>query len=84
MSTYEPDPFPAGDDVVSLANWLWREFNKLAAAFLGIENILLEEKNVEPEKPRSGLIVLADGTNWNPGDGQGFYGYYAGSWHKLG
>lgn len=37
----------------------------------------------EPAKPENGVIVYADGTNWNPGSGQGFYGYENGSWVKL-
>jgi hypothetical protein len=37
-----------------------------------------------PQRVRDGMIVLADGTTWNPGSGGGFYGYYAGAWHKLG
>lgn len=38
-----------------------------------------------PPKPRDGMIVLADGTSWNPSaGGAGFYGYYGGSWKKLG
>lgn len=37
-----------------------------------------------PVKPRDGMIVLADGTSWNPGSGAGFYGYRAGSWRFLG
>ncbi len=39
---------------------------------------------VAPLKPRSGDFRLADGTSWNPGSGAGFYGYYGGSWVKLG
>ena len=39
--------------------------------------------NVEPSRPREGMIVHADGTNWNPGAGAGFYGYTSGSWTKL-
>ncbi len=38
----------------------------------------------EPERIHDGMIVLADGTDWNPGSGQGFYGYYAAAWHFLG
>lgn len=44
----------------------------------------LDETNVAPTKPRTGDIRLADGTNWNPGSGAGFYGYYGGAWVKLG
>lgn len=43
----------------------------------------LEIRNVEPEKPQNGIVVYADGTNWNPGSGEGFYGYEAGAWVKL-
>lgn len=37
-----------------------------------------------PPKPRDGMIVLADGTSWNPGSGAGYYGYRAGAWRFLG
>lgn len=43
----------------------------------------IEFRNVAPLKPREGMIYGADGTNWNPGDGQGVYVYYGGSWTKL-
>lgn len=39
---------------------------------------------VAPLKPRDGMIVLANGTTWNPGSGAGFYGYRAGAWRFLG
>ena len=38
----------------------------------------------EPARLQDGLIVLADGTDWNPGSGAGFYGYSAGAWRFLG
>lgn len=38
----------------------------------------------EPVKVFDGLTVLADGTHWNPGSGQGVYTYYGSAWHKLG
>ena len=47
--------------------------------------LLLEMRYVAPAKPRDGMVVLADGVNFNPSaGGQGFYGYYGGSWKKLG
>lgn len=67
-----------------VAEYLFQQFQDISAAFLGIENILLSELNAEPEKPRTGMIVLADGTNWDPGSGAGFYGWHSGSWNKLG
>jgi len=38
---------------------------------------------VEPIKPRDGMVVYADGTEWNPGSGEGIYGYINGSWTAL-
>lgn len=46
--------------------------------------LLLGMLYVAPTKPRDGMIVLADGVNWNPGSGAGYYGYRAGAWRFLG
>lgn len=46
--------------------------------------LLLEMRYVAPTKPRDGMVVLADGTTWNPGSGGGFYGYRASLWRFLG
>ncbi len=49
------------------------------------EVLMLSMSYKPPEKPRDGMILLADGTEWNPtGEGVGFYGYYSGGWRKLG
>lgn len=48
------------------------------------EALYLAMLYVAPSKPRDGMIALADGTNWNPGSGAGYYGYRAGSWRFLG
>lgn len=37
-----------------------------------------------PAKVWDGLVMLADGTSWNPGSGGGYYGYRAGAWRFLG
>lgn len=46
--------------------------------------LLLEMRYVAPTKPRDGMLVLADGVNFNPGSGAGFYGFRAGAWRFLG
>ncbi len=68
----------------NLAEWLTSELAEIERAFVEIDEINLPELNVEPEKPRDGMIVLADGTNWNPGSGAGYYGFQSGSWTFLG
>lgn len=38
-----------------------------------------------PAKVKPGLVVYADGTDWNPGSGEGLYRYnIAGSWVFIG
>ena len=80
-------PLPLGQysnqEVQRLAGALERELLRLTEASV-FSSIILEPQNVEPEKVQDGLTVLADGTNWNPGSGQGVYTYYNSTWNKLG
>ena len=48
-----------------------------------IEVMRLTEQTVEPVTKNDGTIVYADGSTWNPGGGEGFYGRVAGAWVKL-
>ena len=69
-----------------LAQWVWDNLKRIEQEFnLGRDAYYLKELHEEPPKPRTGMVVLADGTDWNPGGtGAGFYGYYGAAWHKLG
>lgn len=67
----------------SLMQFLLSELNALEQALSQVADIQLEELNEAPSKPRNGMIKYADGTNWDPGSGEGFYGYEAGTWVKL-
>ena len=83
MGAYSPQiPPPAVE--TELAQFLDEQFRGIAEALLGVENVLLQELHVEPDKPRNGQIILVDGTDFNPGAGAGFYGRSAGAWVKLG
>lgn len=80
---YTPNTVPT--DPAAIPEYLDRELRSLAQAFqLQQPFILLQVLNVAPTKPRNGMCVLADGTNWNPGAGAGFYGYRGAAWHLLG
>lgn len=81
---YSPSTVPAGDNPEVVMKWLQDELAKIAENINFPSSSQYQELNEAPTKPRTGQIVLADGTNWNPGSGQGFYGYYGGAWHKLG
>ena len=79
---WQPEPAPL--DPQQLPLYVEEQLRLLGAALEEVSNVQLVELNVEPARPRDGLIVLADGTNWNPGSGAGYYGYQDGSWTFLG
>lgn len=65
--------------------WYVNEQRKLQEVLNGpVDGIVLNTLTAQPKKLKEGLTVLADGTSWNPGAGQGVYTYYAAAWHKLG
>lgn len=80
MAQYVPEPL-LGDK--NLVEYIQRELQRVSEAFEGVKAVELDELHVEPVRPRAGLIVLADGTNWDPGSGAGYYGYTNGAWAPL-
>lgn len=64
--------------------WVAEELQRIGDAFSKGTAREVEFLNVAPAKPREGMLYGADGTNWDPGSGQGVYSYYGGAWHKLG
>ena len=58
-----------------------REFQKIAEAFLTVHQH--DVLHAAPENPRQGLVVFADGTDWDPGSGEGLYEYLSTGWSKL-
>lgn len=44
---------------------------------------VLTIQTAQPASMTDGMIVYADGTLWNPGSGEGFYGRENGAWVKL-
>lgn len=77
VPSHPPDNSP-------LARWLFDEFRRLSEEInTQQERLRVAELNAAPSKPRDGDIVYADGTNWNPGSGEGFYGRSAGAWSKF-
>jgi hypothetical protein len=44
----------------------------------------LDVTTTAPDKPRQGMIRYADGSSWDPGDGEGIYFFNSGgTWVKL-
>ena len=85
-----PGPYEPGlmnfdvDDSAALRRFLIQEFQSIYEGMQELDSIMLEKLNVAPTKTFDGMVVLADGTNWDPGSGAGFYGYNASAWHFLG
>lgn len=48
-----------------------------------LDLLAMVTKHAAPSKLYDGLVVMADGTDWNPGSGQGLYVYYGSAWHPL-
>lgn len=80
MRTYRPALLDPKDETQLL-----REFQAIQQAAQRAEPFIeLEVSHAAPTKLRNGMVALADGTDWDPGSGAGFYGYYGGAWVKLG
>lgn len=82
--SYSPSRFPVISNLNELRGLVEQEFQRISREFAEKGSMLhLEVLHVAPEKPRDGMIVYADGANWNPGSGAGFYGREGGAWVKL-
>jgi hypothetical protein len=80
---YEPGVVPT--DPAKLPDFLREEFKKIQQAAYGAQKMLwLTPLHVEPAKPREGMVVRADGTDWNPGSGAGVYCHSGSAWVFLG
>jgi hypothetical protein len=72
-------------DKEKLGEWAQNQFDTLTRAIGGQTELLwLKTRHEAPVKIREGMVVLADGTDWDPGSGQGVYCYYNSQWNKLG
>lgn len=81
---YQPEIVPQDAGSPALQEYLAREFARLASTFERLENLFLNPLAVAPTKPETGQVIYANGTNFNPGNGAGFYGRVGSTWVKLG
>ena len=78
---YAPEFRSEHDDLV---RYLDAELNRISITIGLLADGHLEPVYEAPARPRDGDIRYADGTEWNPGSGEGFYGYVNGSWVFFG
>ncbi len=77
--SYFPEPAPT--DPKQLAEYIERELRRIGEAIT--QALDLDELHAEPERLSAGMVRFADGTDWNPGSGQGLYLYNGSAWVKL-
>lgn len=80
---YYPAHVPALVDVEELRQYLEDELRRIAAEFQQTEILNFRILNTEPAKRMDGMLVFADGVNWDPGSGAGLYERRSGAWQKL-
>ena len=80
---YSPSNLPSILTPDSVAEWAQREFELLAQELAETSTVELRPIYAEPVNPREGMIVYADGVQWDPGSGVGVYTYSGGAWVKL-
>lgn len=83
VATYRPTPAPSG--FADLRAWAVGQLRRVADALAAptVERLQFAILHAEPERYQDGDLVLADGTDWNPGSGGGLYLRFSGAWVKL-
>ena len=76
---YDPT-FPSQDVT---AQWIYEELTQVARSMDRPTVLTFAVSYAPPEKIEDGMVLLADGTSWNPGAGAGVYARIAGAWVKL-
>ncbi len=79
---YAKSPVPSNPE--DIPAYLQSELDKISAVITNIAEGHFDVSNVEPTKKRAGDVRYADGSDWNPGSGEGLYLYLStGAWSKL-
>lgn len=79
---YKQAKIPTFENLDQAGQFFQNELSKIADAFTETQELELRESFREPERPRDGMIIFADGTHWDPGDGRGPY-YFDGGWNLF-
>lgn len=71
-------------DPKAFEEWVETNFKQLESSLDLLSTGHLPKTYVAPFRPYDGMKRYADGTQWDPGAGEGEYIYYAAAWHKCG
>jgi hypothetical protein len=72
-----------GDSLDNLREFTLRELEAIERGFSVFDFARLKKWHAEPTRYFDGMVVYADGSNWDPGSGEGIYARYGGTWNKL-
>lgn len=67
--------------MIDLVQWTTYELQQVASALVATDAD--QVWNTTPPKPRRGTYAYADGTNWNPGSGEGPYFFNGTTWTPM-
>lgn len=80
---YTPGQPPQGNPTEEAIIQVYHELSEIA----GVIGTLVDGRNqiyyAEPIRKARGQIVYADGTKWDPGQGEGLYSYDGTTWRRL-
>ena len=79
---YTAAPVPGANG--ELAPYVGRELDRVSEVVNNQADGHIDKVHVEPPRPRTGDIRYADGTDWNPGQGEGLYYYDGTRWVSYG
>lgn len=82
VTYYQPGSIPENPNY--LGEFVIRELGKLGDIVYNIAKLRSEQIHIAPEKPRIGDIRYADGSDWNPGQGENIYYFDGTNWIAFG
>lgn len=80
--TYSPKPAPSSVPD-NIRDYIEQELVAISRELQETVAVDLRPVHAEPTRPRDGMIIYADGTDFDPGSGEGVYARENGSWVKL-
>jgi len=79
-----PGPRVEGADSRKILRWVEQELAALYSGRVDRTQLELRPVHAQPTKRREGMIIYADGTDFDPGSGKGVYVWNGSAWAFLG
>lgn len=80
---YSPQPPISVSTLEEMRSWLNEELRSIALAINETQVVDLRPSFKAPDRLRDGVMVYADGTNFNPGSGEGPYIWDGAAWKYM-